>query len=141
MKKYLLIIPLFLAALFICRFMIFVPKNYWKPEPKCIANQSFDFSKKGTAHLSALNESLKSKSPDDYRYFFKTFLEEEKIYMVVNFRNEQECFDVKMLVEKWDKLTGMRHANGKSYPKELHDLEWNIENNEVTYQGMHRIID
>ena len=141
MKKYLLFIPLFVAGFYICRFLIFVPKNYWKPEPKCISNLSFDFSKKGTAHLLKLNESLEGRSTEDYRYFFKTFLEEEKIYMVVNFRNQHECFDIKMLVEKWDKLTGMRHANGKSYPKELHDLEWSIENGEIIYQDMHPIID
>ena len=136
-----MIFPLLLVGFLICRFVIFVPKNYWKAPPECSNPQTFDYDRPGTIHLSTLHEELKSKSPEDYRYFFKTFLEEDKIYMVVNFRNEQECFDVKMLVDKWDKLAGMRWANGKSYPKELHDLEWTVKNNEITYVDMHDIIE
>jgi len=72
-------------------------------------------------------------------------LEEEKTYMVLNFRNKKECFDVKMLVEKWDILTGMRLANGKSYPEELYDLKWEVTEmygvEEVVYLDMHWIVD
>ena len=138
-------IILLFILFFVCRFVIFVPEHYHTPEPECNQAETFDLSIAGTAHLSELKTNLKTKSPNSYRYFFKTFLEENKIYMVVNFRNEKECFDVKILVDKWDKLTGMRWANGKSYPKELYDLKWEVEEvngvEEVVYLDMHPIID
>ena len=145
MLKAFSIIPAAIILLFILRYFVFVPAHYFTPEPVCTQAETFDFSLEGTRHLSALKANLKTKDPSQYRYFFKTFLEEEKTYMVVNFRNDTECFDVKMLVDKWDKLTGMRLANGKSYPKELFDLKWKTKEvngvEEVAYVSMHSIID
>ena len=137
-----------LALLFIYRFVIDAPENYWKEEPKCTNELPFSTSAAFAemAYQEAARNYLSAQSPKQFRYFFKTFLEEgEQTYMVVNFRNEAHCFDVKMLVNKWDKLTGMRHAVGKGYPDELHDLEWNVNSidgkEEVVYVDMHKIID
>ena len=145
MKKAFLLIPAVIILLYFFRFFVFVPEHYHSPVPVCTKAETFNLNIKGTQHLSALKSNLKTKAPDQYRYFFKTFLEEENVYMVLNFRNDNECFDVKMLVDKWDKLTGMRHANGKSYPKELFDLKWEFKEvngvEEVVYASMHSIID
>lgn len=89
---------------------------------------------------------LQNKSPVDFRYFFKTFQEEgNHTFMITNFRNKESCFDIKVLVNKWDKLAGMKRTNGVSYPRELYDLKWEIKliNGEkfVEYIDMHKIID
>lgn len=86
---------------------------------------------------------LVNSNPEEYRYFFKTFLEgKDSTSMVVNFRNEHTCFDVEILVQDWSILSGMRKVNGKSYPKELRNLKWKlIDNQLVEYVGMDNIID
>ena len=65
--------------------------------------------------------------------------------MVLDFRNDTNCFKVRMLVDKWDKLGGMRKVNGQSYPKELMNVKWSIEkrnrSKEVVYNDMSSIID
>lgn len=96
---------------------------------------------------------LQSSKPEDYRYFFKTFIERgNNTFMVVNFRadasgdsqgpNQDNCFDVEVLVEDWSILGGMRKVNGKSYPKELRSLQWELkEEGIVRYIDMGKIID
>jgi hypothetical protein len=89
---------------------------------------------------------LQHKKPLDFRYFFKRFESEGNItFMIINFRNSEFCFDVKMLVNKWDKLAGMKRTNGVSYPKELIDLQWKVKSingvNVVEYMDMRKIID
>ncbi len=124
------------------------PEHYFSPEPECISNQN---SYKGDVDLSQPNQKLlrdkvRNKAPKDYRYFFKTFVEGmNNTYMVTNFRDSESCFNLKILVNKWDKLGGMRRTNGFSYPNELYDLKWEIRivNNqeEIVYLDMHKIID
>lgn len=86
---------------------------------------------------------LQNSDPEDYRYFFKTFLEKgNSTSMLVNFRNENTCFDVEILVKDWSILSGMRKVNGKSYPKELRNLKWELLDGQlVKYLSMDRIID
>jgi len=120
-----------------------LPKYLFVPEPACSSDTSYDLL---PARQEMLVTRLQDKSPSDYRYFFQTFLEEEgQTYMVTNFRNETDCFDIKMLVNVWDKLDGMKRTNGKSYPRELHRLEWEIVTTEqqavVRYVDMRRVID
>lgn len=124
------------------------PEHYFTEPPVCIQQEMLsDFSNSNTPQYQKLAiEELKGKTPKEFRYFFKTFLEEnQKIFMLTNFRNENNCFDVKLRVEKLGKLTGMHRANGKSYPKELYDLKWvkrDIQGTtEIVYIDMHDIID
>jgi hypothetical protein len=122
---------------------VFLPKDYFTPVPDCVNT----FGNVDSArHQQEVVRLLESKHPQDFRYFFKTFVEEgESVYMVVNFRNDSQCFDGKIKVDQWDKLSGMRRTNGVSYPKELFELDWRIEETkngkEITYVDMHRIID
>lgn len=125
-----------------------VPDHYFTPAPECTTKQSKEYKAGELTEIvqSDLRNRLKKKSPKDYRYFFETFSEEGKsIYMITNFRNDRECFNIKVLVNKWDKLEGMRKANGESYPSELYDLKWELRTingqEEVVYIDMHRIID
>jgi hypothetical protein len=129
---------------------ITLPKAYFLSRPDC--NNTFDHSLPGredftsTDYQQEVIKLLESRQPEDFRYFFKTFLSEgDNHYMIVNFRNSEQCFDVKMKVNKWDKLTGMRQTNGQAYPEELHELAWAIKEaggrKEVLYQDMHAIID
>lgn len=96
---------------------------------------------------------LQKSKPEDYRYFFKTFIEKgNDTFMVVNFRKivsddnrhfeVDNCFDVEVLVEDWSILGGMRKVNGKSYPKELRKLRWELKEVKIVkYTYMDRIID
>ena len=98
------------------------------------------------AYQNVLRDSLRNDAPDDYRYFFESFVDTlDRTYMVTNFRNENTCFDIKLLVTNWEKLGGMRANDGESYPKELYDLTWSIKTidarEEVVYQSMRAIID
>lgn len=125
-----------------------LPEHYFVSAPECIAeNEMLQTGDPLTAeNQQFLRDSLRNKSPKDFRYFFKTFEEEARnTYMITNFRNDTTCFDIKILVDNWDKLAGMRRVNGKAYPKELYDLKWQITNvsgqEEVVYIDMHDIID
>lgn len=120
-----------------------LPKYLFVSEPACSSDTSGDSL---PARQAMLVTRLQDKSPSDYRYFFQTFLEEEgQTYKVTNFRNDTDCFDIKMLVNDWDKLDGMKRTNGKSYPRELHRLEWEIvttgQQAVVRYVDMRRVID
>ena len=124
------------------------PEHYFKSKPLC-QNKIDYFNTNDYENPEYQVKAigiLRDHRPADFRYFFNTFLEEqENIYMITNFRNKEYCFDVKVLVKNWDKLKGMRRANGKSYPNELYDLEWSIITIDgklkVLYVDMHDIID
>ncbi len=136
-----ILISFFSLILFICSCDL--PKYYFSSAPECNSETTNDLEQKNQENLIAM---LKDRQPKDYRYFFKTFKEEGKfIYMVTNFRNDESCFDVKILVDTWDKLAGMKRTNGYSYPKELYDLNWEIKSTgrkeTIRYIDMHRIID
>lgn len=92
-----------------------------------------------------VKEVLKNTTADDFRYFFKTFTGDSNEYLIVNMRNDEYCFDAKMLVKNWDKLAGMRGKNGKSYPEELYNLKWELEKSgeseNLVYLDMNKIID
>ncbi len=99
-----------------------------------------------TENQQILMEKIRTQSSEDFRYYFKTFVEEGgATYMITNFRNDSFCFDIKMLVDKWNRLGGMLRTNGKGYPDELYNLKWEIVNidgkEEVAYLDMHKIID
>ncbi|MFK7808145.1 MAG: hypothetical protein AB8F74_10135 [Saprospiraceae bacterium] len=140
MKKIFLFIFLLITTLIIANNF---PEHYFKAKLECVSNSDNDLQ---PAVQQQLITQLKSKQPSDFRYFFKTFDEEgEQTFMITSFRNEATCFNVKVLVEQWNKLGGMRRTNGKAYPKELYDLKWEvkeIDGKEVVYYlDMHRIID
>lgn len=143
MKKFQFII-LIVFVLASCDF----PLHYFAPAPACNTKgtQLNYESALAVENQNLLRNELKNKEPQDYRYFFQTFIKEGgNTYMVTNFRNHVDCFDIKILVDKWDKLGGMLRTNGFSYPNELYDLKWEITTKngmeEVLYMDMHRIID
>ena len=116
--------------------------------PEELANDNLSKEEYNEVVFSYLQNSKSS----DYRYFFKTFIEKgETTIMVVNFRtrvfnqshlmNKHTCFDVEVLVQDWSILGGMRKVNGKSYPKELRKLKWELDGKLVKYMDMGRIID
>ncbi len=134
--------------LFITFLLIFLsacglPEHYFSPKPEC---KSVEASKLKAKSHQELISILSTKKSEEYRYFFNYFADRcDDIYINVNFRNEESCFDIMMYVDKWDKLGGMKKANGKSYPEELYDLEWEIIMidgvESVKYVDMHSIID
>jgi hypothetical protein len=136
-------IPLLIA-------FITLPEAYFSSKPDC--NNTPGYPLAGTGDLASTDyqrevvQRLESGKPQDFRYFFKTFVSEAgNDYVIVNFRNGEQCFDVKMKVNKWGKLAGMRRTNGRSYPEELYELAWTIAETsgkkEVIYQDMHAVID
>ena len=124
-----------------------LPEHYFTSSPECTDEKAIvEGDALTTENQGILRETIKGKTPKVYRYFFEIFVEEgDNTYMITNFRNEEACFSMKILVDKWDKLEGMRQANGEAYPKELYDLEWELKTvngqEEVVYIDMHRIID
>lgn len=141
MKKY----ALFIALLLLCSAFYYMPKHYFSAAPECHA-VAFTGHELSEEHQQGARGWLQERKPDDYRYFFRTFMEEEgQTYMITNFRNQEECFDVKVLVNNWDKLQGMLRTNGKSYPEELYDLQWELktvnDREELVYVDMRKIID
>jgi len=124
------------------------PEHYFTSQPVCVQEEIFTkFSDSTDAEYQKIAlEKLSHKKPHEFRYFFKTFLEEnQQTYMLTNFRNETTCFDVKLRINKLGKLAGMYRLNGRSYPKELYDLKWTSNTfqgkNEIVYIDMHDIID
>jgi hypothetical protein len=141
MKKY----ALFVVVLLLCTAFFYLPKNYFSDVPECRALTVVG-DELSTANQQRFRDLLEAQSPQDFRYFFQTFLEENgHTYMVTNFRNEAACFNVKMLVTQWNKLGGMLRTNGQSYPEELYGLQWEIKRvngaEEVVYADMRSIID
>ena len=89
---------------------------------------------------------LKISHPSEYRYYFKTFIEEDGTNKIlVNFRDKNLCMDVLLSIENLGKLDGMKRTYGKSYPQELYDLQWALNERfgklEAMYIDMHEIID
>ena len=117
------------------------------PPPVCVESIQFEnLEVDSKAYEDEVLSVLEKSKPQDFRYFFKTFFDEnEDTFMKVNIRSEDHCFDANILVEKWDKLGGMKKVNGKSYPKELINLTWSIEKvkggKKIIYKNMNTIID
>jgi hypothetical protein len=65
--------------------------------------------------------------------------------MYVKFIGQSGCFTAKMFVNKWDSLEGMKKTKGVSWPSELYDLKWAVEDingvEELIYNDMKKIID
>jgi len=117
------------------------------PKPECVNTEKYFDSNTYDSqdYQNKLINILQYDAPEDYRYFFVTFSGEEKDILVVNMRSEKNCFDAKILVTDWSKLSGIRKVNGKSYPKELYNLTWILIQTEgrwqILYTDMDTIID
>ncbi len=132
---------LILSILYSCDY----PKYYFDAPVLCEGKIQMHYDRE-KYFIGEVNRILSKSQPSDFRYYFKTFLiEDGNDYMLVNFRNDDVCMDVKMRVEKLGKLEGMKRTNGTSYPNELHELEWTTRLNtgllEVYYKDIHDIID
>lgn len=118
-------------------------ENYWTTPIVCKGQKhehTYSHEKYNASHIIKILEESK---PKDFRYYFMTFLAEGNTeYMLIQFRNEEYCIDVKLRVQNWEKLKGMKKVNGKSYPKELYDLQWTIGSaGSINYVDMNPIID
>jgi hypothetical protein len=117
------------------------------PRPECVNKEKyFDTNTyESQEYQNKVINILHNDSPEYYRYFFVTFTGDDNDYLVVNMRNDKNCFDAKILVTDWTKLAGMRKVNGKAYPKELHDLTWSLirtkESWKILYGDMRTIRD
>ena len=123
-----------------------LPRHYFNPAPDCVAAQASLDASMSDVYQGGVRARLAGAKPADFRYFFERFLDEQgQQIMVVNFRNEQECFNVKMHVPELGKLAGMHAAGGESYPEELYDLEWSLAVvdgvDQVVYEDVHAIVD
>ena len=126
----------------------FLPKHFFSSPPTCVADPIFSALEdpNSTTYQNTVLDLLSTKKPEDFRYIFQTFLEEEaQTYVLIELRNEAHCFIGKFLVLELGHLAPMKPSNGVSYPKELLEVEWEIANSETGKQliflNMHRIID
>ena len=139
--KYIIVI-IFLTSLYSCNF----PKHYFNPAPTCEnTNMQMEYDSPDYS-VNNVHAILKVNHPNEYRYYFKTFIEEDGINKIlVNFRDKNLCMDVLLSIDSLGKLNGMKRTNGKSYPRELYDLQWELDERfgklEVMYTDMHDIID
>ena len=144
------IIIIFVALLGFC--YLSTPKDVFTEKPDCISaadNQFIGYSNTDyleESYQEKIKELLSNKAPIDYRYIFQTFVDEKSnTYMYVKFIGQSGCFTAKMLVNRWKKLGRMKITNGVSYPSELYDLKWTLEDvdgdEELIYVDMHKIID
>lgn len=144
------IIIIFVALLGFC--YLSTPKDVFTEKLDCIKgadNQFIGYSDTNyfeDSYQEKARELLLNKSIAEYRYIFQTFVDEgPKTYMYVKFIGQSGCFTAKMLVNKWDRLEGIKRTNGVSWPSELYDLEWVVEDingvEELIYVDMHKIID
>ena len=144
------IIVILVALIGLCYFSS--PKHFFTRKPDCIEgadNQLIGYSATNYFEVSfqeKVRELVINKTPADYRYIFKTFIDDgPNAYMYVQFIGESGCFTAKMLVNNWDRLEGMKKTNGVSWPSELYDLKWAVEEvngtEELIYVDMQKIID
>jgi hypothetical protein len=121
--------------------------SYFSKKPDCVNSDPFFDSgiSLSEEYQQRVRDILEDTSPDKFRYFFVTFDGKDREYLVVNMRNDQYCFDARLVVSNWDKLAGMRAVNGKSYPEELHNLKWEISDvggkEEINFIDMNPIVD
>jgi len=133
---------LFLSSLCSCNF----PEYYFTVPLACEnTNMQMEY---GSPNYSKKNVHaiLKASHPSEYRYYFKTFIKEDGTNKIlVNFRDKNLCMDVFLSIDNLGKLAGMKRTNGKSYPQELYDLQWELDESsgklEAMYIDMHDIID
>ncbi len=137
-----------LIAIFILTNLIAcnLPEHYYNDPITCDSADTNIVYKNNKYLKDEVHTTLKNSRPNQYRYFFKSFIEEDGIdKVVVSFRNKNICMDVLVWIDDLGKLTGMKRTKGRSYPKELYDLEWKLEKRndklEVVYLNMHDIID
>lgn len=121
--------------------------SYLKDKPECSNKDKFFDNNDPLTELyqDKVKEVLRARTADDFRYFFKTFTGDNNEFLMVNMRNDDYCFDAKILVRNWDKLAGMRAKNGTSYPEELYNLKWKLEKSgeleNIIYLDMNKVID
>ncbi|MBK7873492.1 MAG: hypothetical protein IPJ74_23920 [Saprospiraceae bacterium] len=125
-----------------------LPKDYFLPKPACQNTDAIlaEETMENLVYQNRVLEILSKSKPKDFRYFFKTFLQEnQNTYLLVNLRNADHCFDVKMRISNHEKLKGMQSTNGKGYPNELFNVCWKLQQQknetEIVFQDMRRIID
>ncbi len=145
MSRRLLLIFLLAGALLTV--LAALPRHYFSEKPACFEDPALQGIPTGSGeYMDRVLAILTVSEPSDFRYFFETFESSgQDNYLVVNLRNGKHCFDARMLVDRWDKLEGMKRTNGLSYPEELYGLKWKIaERNgrrEIIYLDMRDIID
>ena len=129
-------------------FAFVFPPQYFRALPECLPTERFpaDSDPLSARYMSEVVHELENSDPDDFRYVFRTFIEQgSQTYMLTNFRNAEICFDVLLLIEDGHDLAGMLRTNGKSYPDELYDVRWKIRGKDgspvAVFLGMHPIID
>ncbi|MDX1939271.1 MAG: hypothetical protein SFU99_01900 [Saprospiraceae bacterium] len=125
-----------------------LPKHYFLPKPACQNTDTIlsEEAMESAVYQDRVLEILNESKPEDFRYFFKTFLHEnQNTYLIVNLRNADHCFDVKMRISNNEKLKDMQNTKGKGYPEELFGVIWKIQKQsagaDIIFLDMHRIID
>ena len=126
---------------------LILPRYYFTDPPQCRDTETIPdhLSIESTRYQESILEILMTSEPDDFRYFFRSFEGNDKSRVIVNFRNEFHCFDVKMLIREVPEINKMKNTDGQSYPGELYEVKWEINHDSspagVIMTGMHRIID
>ena len=116
------------VLVFIMTLLFITSCNSDKPGLQCFPSAKWkSLSPKTREYEERVIQELRKSTPTDFRYFFRTFLRKEgRDYILVNFRNEADCFDVPLRIDRLGKLAGMKKVNGQSYPEELNGIIWEI---------------
>lgn len=139
-----------LTAILVAGYQL-LPKEMFLPKPECV-NANLIFQENDwDSHIykHEVMSVLETSDPEDYRYFFQSIVKRHgKDYLLVNLRNETQCFSAFMRIRHWGNLEPMRATNGAHYPNELINLKWKIQRSgchghrkSLVFEKMDRIID
>ena len=149
MRK-LIIITVILFCLFRAYTAVFWPKHIFSPAPACTSHpflsENWEDDVLDPSYQKKISSFLQNYQPNDFRYFRETFIKEKgDTNIILNLRNEQHCFHALFHIDHFKQLDKMVSANGQSWPKELYDVEWRIENKQgqpiLLFTKMAEVID
>lgn len=67
-------------------------------------------------YKTELIKQIEEIGQENLSYWFDSYVEENnREYIIVNIQDDSLCAKCKILVNKWDKLEGIKRAKGKSY--------------------------
>ena len=129
-----------LTAILVAGYQL-LPKTQHLPKPECV-NENIVFLQNdwdSYIYKKEVMSVLENAEPEDYRYFFQSIIKRNgKDYLLVNFRNQKECFSASMCVKDWGHLEPVRASHGTYYSNELMNLEWKIVRRGC--RGQHKVL-
>ncbi|MEO0585031.1 MAG: hypothetical protein AAF135_22655 [Bacteroidota bacterium] len=125
-----------------------IPYEYFLPVPDCeVTSEHALLSDPGSLiYQENARRILSQHQPQDFRYFFENFeIAGPHEYVMMNVRNDEYCFSIRMRIMHWGNLTPLLSKSSYRYSRELLRVKWKILDEggkqEVYFIEMHELID